>query len=115
MLDICFGGTIDQTVAQRGQMSNFTEDRGEMIARKMRYTTRRYLTSGGKVYVPDGKPGTHSPFIHHFLEALRSEGGSDRVLTLDEILKFVNNTKIEPHKGEFGDNEAGSDFLFIAK
>ena len=59
--------------------------RSAFLARKLRFTTRRYITSGGKEYVPDGRPGQHSPFMRRLLEALRSYGGSDGILTLGEI------------------------------
>jgi tetratricopeptide (TPR) repeat protein len=113
-MDVCFGGTFDPMLS-RGQESNFSKNVMELINRKLTYTTRRYLTSGGKEYVPDGKPGQHSPFVRRFLEALRTEGGSDRILTIDEILIHVTGVNPTPHTGEFGNNQPGSDFLFIAK
>ncbi|NJL11991.1 MAG: caspase family protein [Microscillaceae bacterium] len=114
VMDVCFGGTIDPLIALRGQETNFDRDRDELINRKMRYVTRRYLTSGGKEYVPDGRPGQHSPFARQLLEALRSEGGSDGVLTLSEIIRYLEAITPQPRYGEFGLNEPGSDFLFIA-
>ncbi len=115
VMDVCFGGTFDRTLAMRGAQSNITSDRQELINRKLRYSTRRYLTSGGKEYVPDGRPGQHSPFARMLLEALRSEGGMDRILTLPELLAYVSQAQPKPHSGEFGTNEPGSDFLFIAR
>ena len=50
--------------------------------------TRRYLASGGKEEVPD-----NSPFIRALLKALRSKGGTDKVLTIGEIL--INLKEIE--------------------
>lgn len=116
VMDVCFGGTFDTVIARRGQdeESSYHNDREELINRKMKYTTRRYMTSGGKEYVPDGRPGHHSPFVRLFLEALRQEGGKDRILTLDEIKKYVSLAYPEPHSGEFGDNEPGSDFFFVS-
>ncbi|MCU0443562.1 MAG: tetratricopeptide repeat protein [Microscillaceae bacterium] len=113
-MDVCFGGTFNQLVAMRGN-SNFGSDREEFINRKLRFQTRKYLTSGGKEYVPDGKAGQHSPFARKFLEALRSEGGADRILTIGEILEFLSGVKPQPHAGEFGNDEPGSDFIFIGK
>jgi hypothetical protein len=74
-----------------------------------------YLSSGGKEYVPDGRPGQHSPFTRKFLEALRSYGGEDGVLTINEILSYIEKVDPQPRFGEFGNNEPGSDFLFIKK
>lgn len=115
VMDVCFGGTFDREVALRGKEPDITSDREELINRKMRYVARKYLTSGGKEYVPDGRAGQHSPFVRKFLEALRAYGGRDRILTLSEILDYVSMTNPKPHFGEFGTSEPGSDFLFIAR
>lgn len=115
MLDVCFGGTIDPIVKRRGSFDVEGISKEEFISRKLRYKTRKYITSGGKEYVPDGVPGKHSPFAKSILEALRSYGGRDGILTIAEIISYIENLKPEPCKGEFGENDAGSDFLFIAK
>jgi hypothetical protein len=73
------------------------------------------LTSGAKEYVPDGRPGEHSPFVRKFLDALRNYGGEDKILTLEEISTYVERVNPQPRLGEFGANEPGSDFLFIVK
>ncbi len=113
-MDVCFGGTFDPSIASRGVASEYAEVQREVfIKRKMQYKTRLYLTSGGKTYVPDGRPGYHSPFARRFLEALRSLGGEDGILTYREILGTIEKVTPEPRFGEFGDNEPGSDFLFI--
>jgi hypothetical protein len=90
-------------------------EKEDFIERKMKYKTRLYLSSGGKEYVPDGRPGQHSPFTRKFLEALRSYGGEDGVLTINEILSYIEKVDPQPRFGEFGNNEPGSDFLFIKK
>lgn len=81
----------------------------------MKFKTRLYLTSGGKEYVPDGRPGMHSPFTRKILEALRGYGGKDGILTVNEIITAVEKVEPQPRFGEFGDNEPGSDFILIAK
>jgi hypothetical protein len=113
-MDVCFGGTIDPKATR--SIEDYSDiPQPEFIARKLKYKTRQYLTSGGKEYVPDGRPGYHSPFARKFLEALRSYGGSDGVLTIGEICGYLERVTPEPRRGEFGDNEPGSDFIFIAK
>jgi hypothetical protein len=117
-MDVCFGGTFDAALASsRGSEEEVYKEQnvGEFITRKLTYKTRRYLTSGGKTYVSDGIPGKHSPFAKNLLEALRSHGGKDGVLTLPELYTYVERLKIQPRFGEFGDNAPGSDFIFIAK
>lgn len=112
-LDVCFGGTFDQMIAQRGN-PGVSGDKLEFINRKLRYKTRLYLTSGGKEYVPDGRPGAHSPFAKQFIQALRDQGGEDGILTYRELLTYIESLTPEPRMGEFGNNEPGSDFLFIS-
>lgn len=117
-MDVCFGGTFDQSLASsRGSADEVYKEQSqvEFLTRKLTYKTRRFLTSGGKTYVSDGIPGLHSPFAKGFLEGLRSTGGRDRILTLPELITYVEKLKTPPRFGEFGDNAPGSDFLFLAK
>ncbi|MBS1681461.1 MAG: caspase family protein [Bacteroidetes bacterium] len=116
-MDVCFGGTFDQAIAHRGLDDEAYKEasQAEMVTRKLTYKTRRYLTSGGKEYVPDGRPGMNSPFARKFLEALRSRGGKDMLLSLGEINTYVEALKPQPRAGEFGDNAPGSDFVFVIK
>jgi hypothetical protein len=118
-MDVCFGGTFDAALASSrgaGAEEVYKEQgQAEFITRKLTYKTRRFLTSGGKTYVSDGVPGKHSPFAKNFLEALRSHGGRDGILTLPELYTYVERLKIQPRFGEFGDNSPGSDFIFVVK
>lgn len=117
-MDVCFGGTFDPLIAMSGSRAGdeYSEiSKEKFIERKLKYKTRKYITSGGKEYVPDGRSGEHSPFARKFIEALRTYGGSDGILTLAEIVTFVEKVTPQPRAGEFGSNEPGSDFLFIVK
>jgi hypothetical protein len=117
-MDVCFGGTFDAALASSrgaGEEVYKEQSQGEFITRKLTYKTRRFLTSGGKTYVSDGIPGKHSPFAKNFLEALRSRGGKDGILSLPELYTYVERLKIQPRFGEFGDNAPGSDFIFVVK
>ncbi len=116
-MDVCFGGTFDQSIAHRGLDEDVYKEasQAEMVTRKLSYKTRRYITSGGKEYVPDGRPGMNSPFARKLLEALRSRGGKDGILSLGEINTYVESLKPQPRAGEFGDNAPGSDFIFVVK
>ena len=111
VLDTCYSGTFDRIIAMRGRTEALSERLTETdIQRKFQYTTRWYLTSGGKEIVYDD-----SPFVHQFLEALRSKGGVDNILTKDEILSYVQRlVKPKPRASGFGIDEPGSDFLFFA-
>ena len=118
VMDVCFGGTFDPIIASKSRavadMYNEVSN-DEFILRKKKYKTRLYLTSGGKEYVPDGRPGHHSPFARKFLEALRNYGGNDGILTINEIIQYVEKVEPQPCYGEFGDNEPGSDFILLVK
>lgn len=112
VMDTCYSGTFDERLAMRGEeeeASNFLSQAD--IERIMTYTTRWYLTSGANERVPDD-----SLFIRVLLDALRSKGGRDNILTIEEILAYLkdlNNPK--PCFDEFGRNAPGSNFLFIAE
>lgn len=116
-MDVCFGGTFDQFVAgSRGGEEPYSGvEKEKFIRRKLQLTTRKYLTSGGKEYVPDGRPGFHSPFAAKLLTAFRTYGGEDKILTFNELFSIVDKAVPGPKTGEFGNNQPGSDFLFIAK
>lgn len=111
VLDTCYSGTFDRLIAMRGRAEALSERLTETdIQRKLQYTTRWYLTSGGNEIVYDD-----SPFVHQLLEALRSKGGVDNILTKDEILSYVQRlVSPKPCASGFGIDEPGSDFLFFA-
>jgi hypothetical protein len=118
VLDTCYGGTFDPKWPPsqlRGDVLYAGVSREQFVHRKLQYETRRYITSGGKEYVSDGRPGQHSPFVRAFLEALRTYGGSNGFLTIDGVYEHMQRLQPEPHRNEFGKNEPGSDFLFVTK
>jgi len=114
VMDVCFGGTFDPVLAS--SRSVYSEiDNVEFMVKKLAVRTRKYLTSGGKEYVSDGIAGKHSPFASRFLEALKTNGGEDRLLTLTELNSFMERLQTTPRFGAFGSDQEASDFLFIAK
>lgn len=114
-MDVCFGGTFDPMLASsRSAAYEQTNDR-EYLVRKLSKKTRKYLTSGSKEYVSDGVAGQHSPFARNMIEALKSNGGEDRILILNEIKGYMERLKSTPRFGAFGSDENGSDFVFIAR
>ena len=120
MVDACFSGAFDPTVAQfnRGRSPSRIPNnvsKKEFINQTLTYKSRWYLTSGGKEYVSDGVPNRHSPFTRRILDALRSGGGQLGILTLDDIRRYVEKATPQPRAGEFGTNAPGSNFLFIRK
>jgi hypothetical protein len=117
VMDVCFGGAFDPTMVEsrhRGDDEYGKISGKELLERKSSLTTRPFLTSGSKEYVPDGRPGQNSPFARAFLEALRTYGGSDGLLTLTRLQPHFELLKTVPRMGEFGHNDPGSEFFFIA-
>jgi len=116
-MDVCFGGTFDEELGSNDQKESGFGGRvsAEMVTKRLSYKTRKFITSGEKQYVSDGIQGQHSPFARALLEALRSSGGDDGILTLREITPYVSKLKIKPRAGEFGDNVPGSDFIFVSR
>ncbi len=116
VMDTCYSGTFDHRIAMRGEVNNIKPFSQADIDQKLKYTTRWYLTSGAKEQVSDGIPGYHSPFVRELLKALRSKGGNDSLLTVEEVLAYFDKLDDpKPCSDEFGRNEPGSDFLFITK
>lgn len=116
-MDVCFGGTFDPVIAKSRSAESANElSETEFLVRKLSSKTRKYITSGGKEYVSDGVAGKNSPFAAKLLEAFKSNGGVDRILTIGEINSFLEKIKSnEPRSGDFGDGEKGSDFVFVAR
>ena len=112
VMDTCYSGTFDERLAMRGEADDvFKPLSQEDIKRKLGYTTRWYLTSGANEQVPDD-----SLFARALLDALRSEGGTDNILTIKEILTYFEElSDPKPCFDQFGRNAPGSDFLFIKK
>lgn len=117
VMDVCFGGTFDENVASRGDNDGAYAEasQSEVIVRKLQYKTRKYLTSGGKEYVSDGVKGKHSPFAKQLIDALESTGGKDGILTLSELITYVEKLKTAPQFGRFGSDQQGSEFVFVVK
>ena len=108
-------GCVNKEFVKVGKILDSKLIYDEYLKRKSKYKTRLYLTSGGKEYVPDGRPGQHSPFARRFIEALRNYGGDDGILNVNEIIQFIEKVEPQPCFGEFGDNEPGSDFILMSQ
>jgi len=111
LLLIAPGLPLAQSARDFGAYQPISED--EFLSRKLRGRTRRLLTSGGKEYVPDGRPGHHSPFARALIEALDSRGAADRFLTMDEVYSFLEKVDPEPRRGRFTADSDG-DFVLVS-
>ena len=113
-MDVCFGGTFDPVLASARSAYDEVDNR-EYLAKKLSSKTRKFLSSGSKEYVSDGVAGQHSPFARKLIEALKTNGGEDRILILDELKLHMERLTTTPRFGEFGSDVKGSDFVFVAK
>ncbi len=115
VMDVCFGGTFDEDAGRGDDDASVygQPSQSEIIIRKLQFKTRKYLTSGGKEYVSDGKAGGHSPFAKEFISALQSRGGEDGILTLNELMTYIEKLKTAPQFGKFGSDKQGSEFVFV--
>jgi hypothetical protein len=109
--DSCFDSESDPriTMDSTGRADN---PDGSMLSAQR---ARRYVTAGGREYLPDNRPGRHSPFVRQMLEALRSYGGGDGILTLDELLLYLRRVTPSPRSGELAGNAPGSSFAFATE
>lgn len=116
-IDACYSGTFDINNTRDGssiwdrpkepsQMEKFYQ-------KHLSYKTRQYFTSGGD----EDKTPDKSLFAKSILEGLRSMNTSGNYMTAQELFsRFIQRGTISQARfGYFGDDEAGSSFLFFLK
>jgi hypothetical protein len=119
ILDVCFGGSFDPSIRDAQTRGKEYQEAStlEFIQRKLRYRSRLYVSSvDQQTEAPEGRG--HSPFAWRLLEALRSGGGQDGVLTWNELLAYLEKLDPEPRGGVFPKtmhSDPGGDFLFVRK
>ena len=120
VIDACFAGTLDRRIAESALRGDDSLDvythatLPELLQRKEPKRTRRYFASGGKDFVPDGRPGHHSPFMAALLVALNQAADRKGYATLDDIQLGLNTVLPEPRWGDIQDeNEPGADFILL--
>jgi antitoxin component YwqK of YwqJK toxin-antitoxin module len=117
VLDVCFGGTFDERAIRNKGRNDMYDDvaTASYYSEKMKLKTRLYLSSGGKVAVPDGYAGKHSPFAHRLLQALQERGGAQKMLTSSNLFEFVKKLPSGPVLGSFGDDDLNTEFILTAR
>jgi len=117
LLDSCFSGVFADPLGAAGGRGGDPYTKLpplELKKRILKHKARLYLTSGGKEYVPDGRPGQHSPFARDLLDTLERAGDRGGFVTFDTLKENLVRVTPEPHAGEFGSSETGANFIFIA-
>ncbi len=119
VIDACFSGAI----AMRGgdPKTDIKYPAGgklDALLKKKDLRSLLFLTSGGKQYVPDGRPGYHSPFAFQFIRALKSGAGDpEGIVTFLDIIGFADQVQgaPQPRYGWFPGADPSSDFWLIGK
>jgi uncharacterized caspase-like protein len=119
IVDSCFSGAFEDLVGAGGERGADADIYGKLTPQEykeriLRHKSRLYLTSGGKEYVPDGRPGQHSPFARELLDSLERASDQRGYVTFDMLKANLALVTPEPHGGKFGSYEPGANFIFIA-
>ncbi|NDC41692.1 MAG: formylglycine-generating enzyme family protein, partial [Chitinophagia bacterium] len=73
----------------------------------------KYITSGGKEYVEDARPGHHSPLAAVIMKELDDCYENAQPLSFSRLVSAVKSIKPTPRAGDFGASQPNSDFLLI--
>ena len=117
VLDACFAGTFFDQSTVRGD-----EPTAENIERLKRNSSgKKYykgISSGAKEYVPDGRPGQHSPFAASFISNLVNKAYSSKVVTGDLLIATIKSNPPSATSicdGKFQYSDPTSHFIFELK
>ncbi len=114
VLDACYSGTFDESIAQRGNPANNREDdSGEIawrafIQHSMEKKSRLLLASSKMEQTPD-----QSRFAKEIYNILRRNAIKKKVLKFDDLVYQINGLEQEPHMTAFEGHESGGDFVFF--
>lgn len=115
VMDSCFAGTMDPDIGGEGGRGDYEPiPLPALIKRFAGKKTRIFLTSGGNEYVPDGRPGQHSPFAALFINALQKSAVPDGYLSLAKLPQYFQRLTTAAKMGSLGHNQSG-EFFFIPK
>jgi hypothetical protein len=116
VMDSCFAGTLDPDIGGASSRGDYDQISLEaLIKRSADKKTRTFLTSGSKEYVPDGRPGQHSPFAALFINALQKSAVPDGYLSLAKLPVYFQRLSTTARMGNLGHNQPGSEFFFVPK
>ena len=83
-----------------------------MIKEVLKYKSRKCMTPSKEA---PNKYGAYLPFTSCFIEALKSGGDHNPILTTSEIIKICSEGVPGSRVSDFAPTEPGNDFLFIIK
>lgn len=112
IIDACFSGTFDKDLAlERGDGK--IKDIVKYAKQKFQLSSRNFLTSGGKEYVSDGRPGKHSPFMEKLLGILTNVKGTALLSWGDISNEMKKGKEINPRSGTFTNHQTGGEYLLL--
>lgn len=111
-IDACYSGSFMRTIQQKGDIGKRPGETDAAVKERfiqdmLQYKSRLVITSGGEVPTND-----NSQFARQILAALRSHGDNG-ILDFYGLVSYLQSARPMPRHGEFGDNEAGGQFLFL--
>lgn len=109
VVDACFSGSLENESKAAEHASTTVSG----TPSKRASVVRRFLTSGGVEYVPDGRPGHHTPFMRQLLDGLRSNAIGERLALKDLQKRFMSRVETKPRWGRFGRDAGAGDIVFV--
>jgi formylglycine-generating enzyme required for sulfatase activity len=115
-IDACYSGSFDPKFGMKtdglfGTRAGELTERQRLITEHEKHKTRLFFTSGES----DQPTPDKSDFAKKFLASLLTKGYDDGVLTSSEMFSnHLEKAAPRPRTGDFGGDEVGSSFLFIA-
>lgn len=119
VLDACFAGSFFDNNGVRGNQQDV--DAKNLAYLKRTAANQRFykgISSGGKQYVEDGKPGQHSPFAGSFMRTLFNKALQKSFVTADEIIGEIKSNPPAATaicEGNFNYSDPFSHFIFELK
>lgn len=118
LIDACFGGNFDRKISSTDTVVKddrvYSEaDYLQITNDKAPFISAKYITSGGKEYVADDRPGHHSPFANHIIKELDNCYENAQPLTFKRLVTAVKQINPQPRAGDFGLSQPEGDFILI--
>jgi uncharacterized caspase-like protein len=103
VIDACFSGALATKRSDPKRDITYTADKKlDALRRNKDKRTLIFLTSGAKEYVPDGKPGAHSPFAFQFIRALESDEAQNGIVTFRDFMEYADQVQGAPQPSTAG-------------
>lgn len=122
VLDVCFGGTFERTIAEsavyrtdpNAAVQESALKANEYAAKVFHYSSRQTISAGGKNEVPDFLVGSNNSSFNLLIQKkLGSRGGDRGWLTASDLYTEVQTLPWGPVKIGFGKHDPRGEFFLI--